>query len=261
VTDEEPAVVEAWLARAKPSYPIAITKGAFESQIGVPHFPYSAVIGPDGNIAYAGDSGMGESQLDDALGKSKKQPLWPKSLGKITKVMMGDGAKAYGELKKLIAGAKVTEADKPYVDSFVAFLEGQAQRALEDARSLRDKGLILSALKRVEAYSSAATPFPSSADSAELVKELQALPDFKREVAGGEAFLAAEKLEKDKEFLDAFEGYKAVSKKFVGTKIADNAKTKAEKLRTDGLPGYESACDPCRRAKRACDKHKKEVKL
>jgi hypothetical protein len=261
VTDEEPEVVEKWLARAKPSYPIAITKGAFESQIGVPHFPYSAVIGPDGNIAYAGDSGMGENQLDDALAKSKKQPLWPKSLGKVTKLMMGDPIKAYGELKKLIADAKVSEAEKPYVDSFVAFLEGQAQQALEDARSLRDSGLVLKALRKVEAYSTSVTPFPSTPDCATLVKELQAFPDFKREIAGGEAYLAAEKLEKEDEYLDAFEGYKSVSKKFAGTKIADNAKFKAEKLRTDGLPGYEPNCNDCRRAKRACDKHREDVKL
>ncbi len=261
MTDEAPEVVQEWLARAKPRYPIAITRGAFETQINVPHFPYSAVIGPDGMIAYAGNSGMGESEIGTGLTKSKKEGLWPKSLSKVTKLMMGDPIKAYGELKKMLAEGKVVEQDKPHVDGFVAFLEGQAQNALSDARTFLEKGYVLKAMRKVEANSSAQPAFPSSADSSTLLKELQALPEFKKEIAGGEVFLEAEQLEKDKEYLDAFEAYKSVSKKFAGTKIADNAKAQAERLKNEGKPGLEPSCESCHRAKRACDKHKKEVKL
>jgi hypothetical protein len=261
VTDEEPAIVEEWLTKSKPKYPIAILRGAFEKQIGVPHFPYSAVLGPDGMISYAGDSGGGEGCIGDGLAKSKKQGLWPKSLSKVTKVMMGEPVKAYDELKKLIAGGKVAEADKVHVDSFVAFLEGRAKRDLDEAKTLSQSGLVLKAMKKVEAYSTAPTPFPTSADSATLVKELQALPEFKKEVAGGEAYAAAEQLDKDQEYLDAFEAYKSVAKKFSGTKIGDNARVQAERIRNEGKPGMEPACEACYKAKRACEKHKKEVKL
>lgn len=261
MTDESPELVQEWIARAKPTYPIAVTRGAFESQIKVPHFPYCAVIGPDGNIAYAGNSGMEEGRLGDALAAAKKAPLWPKSLAKLTKAMMGDPIKAYAELKKLVEGGKIAEDDRPYVDGFVAYLEGQAQGALNEARTFFQSGHVFKALKKVEGYALAQPAFPSSADSAALQKELQALPDFKKELAGGEAYLAAEMLEKEKEFLDAFEGYKSVSKKFAGTKIADNAKAKAERLRTDGMPGYEPACESCGQAGRACAKHNKDVKL
>ena len=261
MTDESPEIVTEWLARAKPKYPIAITKGGFENQIKVPHFPYSAVIGPDGSITYAGDSGGGEGIIDAGMAKSKKEALWPKSLSKVTKVMMGDPIKAYGELKKMLAEGKVVAQDKPHVDNFVAFLEGQAQSALGEARSFQEKGHVLKAVRKIEAYSSAVPAFPISADSTTLLKELQALPDFKKEVAGGEGYLAAEQLEKDKEYLDAFEAYKSVSKKFAGTKVAENAKVQAERLRSEGLPGMEPDCENCHRAKRACEKHKKDVKL
>jgi hypothetical protein len=261
VTDEAPEVVEQWLARAKPTYPIAIAGGAFERQISVPHFPYSAVVGPDGNLVYAGDSGGGEGALDTALGKSKKQGLWPKTLGKVTKLMTGDPVKAYAELKKLLDGGKVTEPEKPYVDGFVAYLEGRAQTALADAKSFRDKGHVFKAARAIEAFSAAPVAFPSTADSQAFLKELQALPEFKKEFAGGEAYAAAERLEKDSEFEDAFEAYKSVSKKFAGTKIGDNARAQAERLRSEGMPGFESACESCMRAKKACDKHKKDVKL
>ena len=116
-------------------------------------------------------------------------------------------------------------------------------------------------MRALQPYSSAAPPFPTTADSLALVKELEALPDFKKEVAGGELFLEAETLEGDGEYLEAFETYKSAAKKFAGTKIAANAKAAAEKLRTEGKPGFESACDDCRKERRACAKHKEDVKL
>jgi hypothetical protein len=261
VTDEEPEVVEAWLARAKPKYPIARTKGEFEDQIDVPHFPYSAVIGPDGNITYAGDAGGGESKIDEGLKGSKKEALWPKSLAKVTKLMQGDPVKAYGELKKLQSDPKLAASDKPFVDSFVAYLEEQAKQAQATGKSLFEQGYVLKAVRTIESYSAAVPAFPSSADSQTLLKEMQALPDYKKEVTGGEAYLAAEALEKDYEFLEAFEGYKSVSKKFEGTKIAGVARTDAERLMKDGLPGMVPACPNCSKVRRACVKHKKEVKL
>src|SRR5262249_1936035 len=154
-----------WLLRAKPTYPIAVIKGAFDKQINVPHFPYCAVLGADGNITFAGDSGMEEGALDNALASAKKAPLWPKSLGKLPKSMIGDPVKAYGELKKLVDGGKLTPEDKPYVDGFITYLEGQAKSALADAQALSDKGHVFKAMKKVEAYAAAQPPFPSSADS------------------------------------------------------------------------------------------------
>jgi hypothetical protein len=261
VTDESPELVEAWIARVKPKYPIAIAGGAFDKQIGVPHYPYSAVIGPDGNIAYAGDSGGGEGRIDDSMARSKKGGLWPKSLSKITKVMMGDPVKAYDELKKLQAGGKVGETDKPFVDDFVAFLEDTAKSAFDEATGLKDKGFVWKAVKKVEPFSKAPTAFPTTADSAALLKELEALPDYKKELAGGEAYAEAEALEGEMEYGDAFEAYKSISKKHAGTRIAENAHAQAERILKEGLPGFEDACESCSRTKRACDKHKQDVKL
>lgn len=245
----------------KPTYPIAITGGAFERQINVPHFPFSAVIGPDGSIAYAGNTGGGEKILDEALARSKKEPLWPKSLAKIAKLMRGDPLKAYAELRKLVDGGKVAEADKPYTDTFVAYLEDQARAALDDARAQKENGHVLKAVRAIERYARAVPAFPSTAESADLLKELQAAPDFKKELAGGEAYLEGEQLEKEKEYLDAFDAYKSVAKKFAGTRIGENARAQAERIRSDGLPGFAKACEDCYRGKRACGKHKVDVKL
>ena len=261
MTDESPELVEKWLAKAKPEYPIAITRGAFERFIEVPHFPYAAVIGPDGNLAYAGNAGQEGSALEGAMSKTEKASLWPKSLGKITKLMTKDASKAYAELKKLDAGGKVKEAERPYVDSFVAYLEGRAKDALSEAKSLKDGGHVLKAMMAVEAYADAKTPFPTSADSKKLLEELEALPDFKKEVSGGKAYMAAEALEEEYEYEDAFKAFKSAAKKYAGTQIGGKAKVQAERIRDSGMAGYVRACMDCRRAKRACEKHLVEVKL
>jgi len=261
VTDESPELVQEWLARAKPSYPIAITNGEFESLIKVPHFPYCAVIGPDGRLAYAGNSGAEESSLDEALGRSSKTPLWPKSLGKVLKIMREDDAKAYAELRKLSDGGKVSAEDRPYVDGFLAYFEGRAASALEQGKKLLVEGWVREALQEVAPYRDTKTPYPCSADLAQLVKDLEAVPEFKRELSGGELYAEARSLEKSREYTEAVETYCSVYKKYSGTRIAEHARKRAEQLVDDGMPGYSTVCNPCRKAGRACDKHRETVKL
>jgi hypothetical protein len=175
--------------------------------------------------------------------------------------MLGDPVKAYGDLKKLVEAGKVTETEQPHVDGFLAYIEGQARDALAAAKGFRENGHVFKAVRTIESFAGAQPPLPVSSDGAALLKELQALPDFKKEFAGGEAYAEAEKLEKDKDYLEAFEAFKSVSKKFAGTKIGENAGTQAERIRAEGLPGFEKSCEQCYRGKRACDRHKKSVKL
>jgi len=261
VTDEPADLVNEWIAMAKPKYPIATLRGGLESFLQVKGFPTCAVIDPEGIVRYAGYTGMEEGALGDALGATKKQPLWPKSLSKAVKLMGGDPAKAYAELKKMQAAGDLAEEDLPRLQDFVAYLEGRAADALTKARGEREKGFFFRALDAVEAYAGAEPPFPATADCAKLREELQALPDIKKELAGGEAYEKALVLEKDKDYLEAFNAYKSAAKKYAGTKIGENARARAEEIRTDGLPGYVSACDSCRSGKRACEKHKEDVKL
>ena len=117
MTDESPALVDAWVKKHKPSYPIAILKnGKFERAIGTEFFPYGAVIAPDGKIAYSGSVGMISGPLNEALSKAEKGSLFPKSIAKATKLMRANELdKSYGEILKLLAGGKVSEADMPAV--------------------------------------------------------------------------------------------------------------------------------------------------
>jgi hypothetical protein len=261
VTDEPLDLVKAWIAKNKPTYPIAIAGGSFEKLINVPHFPYCAVVGPDGLIAYAGNSGGEHAALEAQLGKSKKAPLFPKSLAKVSRMLQSEPAKCYAELKKMIDGGKLSAEDKVFADDFVGYLENQAKQALEEARSLQGKGHFFKAHHCVAAYATAQPPFPTTNDAAAMLKEMEALPEFKKEMTGGAEFAAAEACEADGEYLDAFDAYKAVSKQYPGTKIASLAYDEALRIQKAGLPGFEPACPRCNKARSACEKHAKTVKL
>ena len=106
MTDEAADVVDKWFAKQKKTgYPIVILDGALEKALGVPHFPYSGVIDPDGNISYAGNSP--ESALKAAMKKAKGGSMWPKKLvPAATNLRNGKLAAAWGDLQTLKAAGR-----------------------------------------------------------------------------------------------------------------------------------------------------------
>jgi len=263
VTDESPALVDAWVQKHKPQYPIAILKsGKFENAIGVDGFPYAAVIAPDGTQSFGGRVGMMSGPLGDALANAEKGSLFPKSVAKATKLMRANELdKSYGEILKLLAGGKVSEADMPAVEGFKAYLEDQAATAFTDAKKFQEDGLISMATLRLEAFAEAKPPFPATADCLALQSSLEAVPDFKKEVKGGKAYMEAKQEQDAGEYTDAVKGFKSVYKKYEGTRIADRARADAREIVDQRKTGFKSHCTPCRQARRACDKHYEEVKL
>ena len=97
MTDESPELVDEWMKRAKPAYPIAILKNGdqFENFLGVKYFPFCAVIDPEGRLAYSGSAGAEGKCLDEALGRAKKVPLVPKSFAKAAKLMQSEIGRAH----------------------------------------------------------------------------------------------------------------------------------------------------------------------
>ena len=263
VTDEDPKLVSKWVREAKPTYPVAILKNAeaFENFINLKGFPTAAVLDPEGRIVFAGYSGDSEGSLKDAQAQAKKLPLWPKSLGKVVKLVASDLPKAYGELRALEQSGKLPPEDQPVAQQVRSYLEGRASDSVVLGRKLREDGYLLRAARSVELYANAQPPFPATEDAAALLKEVQALPDYKREAAGGEAFEEAIAFGDEAEYSEAFDAFRSIAKKYEGTKIAEKARAEAEEIRTSGLIGYEKACESCGKARRACEKHRKDVKL
>ena len=263
VTDEAPSLLDKWVADKKPTYPIVSLKsGEFEQFLQVKGFPTAAVIDPDGTVSFAGSAGMTAGPLGDAMSKAKKGPLWPKCLDKVTKhLSKGAVDKGYAELVKLIEGGKVSEEDQTAVDLFKTYLESKAADALAKAVEFKERGFVYLAVTEVDVYAKSKTAFPASAEAAKLIEELSALPDFKKEMKGGEALAEFQALADDQEYLEAAKGYRDVYKKYKGTRISELAKAAAQVLIQDGMVGYKATCPTCRAAKKACQKHHEDLKL
>ena len=81
MTDEETKLVDEFVGKRKPTYPIVILKGnALETALGVAHFPFNGVIDTEGKLVYAGDSP--ESTLGKVMKNAKPGSPWPKKLVK-----------------------------------------------------------------------------------------------------------------------------------------------------------------------------------
>jgi hypothetical protein len=161
----------------------------------------------------------------------------------------------YEELKALLLAGRVEDSERPFVEGFVAFLEREAARVHSEAMVLRDTGHVWKAMKAVEPFARATPAFPNAASIAALLSELEGMPNYKEELAGGAAYSEAERLEGGLA-LDAYEAYMAIVEESAGTRIAGNARAQAERILSEGQIGYLESCDDCWSAKRACAKHR-----
>jgi len=223
-------------------------------------FPTKGVIAPDGTLVYAGYSA--ESALSDAMADASKSPLWPKKVNKVAELASGgQKGKAYAELRGLLGKGGLADDEQKAADKLLAWLEGEAQDALDNARKSYAEGHVYEAVLATRPYAAAKPPFPVTEDAASFLAELEALPSFKGEMKGGELFAEGKDLELSREYLDAFDAYKKIVKKYGDAKIAEVAREAAEDLMARGMPGYEKACPSCMDHKRACDKHLEAVRL
>lgn len=263
MTDEEVGVVDKWFGKARASYPIVILKGgAFENFLGVKHFPWGAVIGPDGTLSFTGDADGTSSPLSAAMSKADKDPLWPKKLDKAAKLLSAEQlGPAYAEVLALQASGKLTEEEAEATKLFQSYLEGRAANALAKARNDATGGFVYGAVKGLAPFTAPTPTFPVTADVQAFLKELEALPTYAQEMKAGPTFAEAQALEDESKFTEAFEGYKGLVKKFAGAKIADLARLRAQALIDGGKPGMNTSCEECYGAGKACAKHAEKVSL
>jgi hypothetical protein len=263
VTDEEVSLVDGWFAKVGPKYPIAVLKdGAFEDALNVAFFPTAAVISPDGKLVFSGSASDAHGYLSDALGDAKKGSVYPKPLVKAMKAYReGDSGKAYSEVCKAIEDTGLSEAERGFVERTKAFFETAAADALTGAKELLEEGWIWKAHKRVEPVANASPPYPCAEEAAALLKSLQETPSFEDEMRGGELYSDASAVERENDFTKAAKLYKALHKKYEQTRIGAHALDRAKEIVEKGLPGFREQCENCVDARRACAKHKEDVKL
>lgn len=261
VTDEETKLVDEFVAKRKPTYPVVILKNHdLETALSVPHFPFNGVIDTEGNLVYAGDSP--ESTLGKVLKNAKPGAMWPKKLVKAAQALRsGRFADAWGELQGLAKDASLDEREKKVLARFQAYVESNVSDELAAAKKESNAGLILRASKRLEALSAAQPPLSVSEEAGRLLAELKGTPQYADELKGGEAFEAADKKEEALDYLAAFNAFRDIAKKFAVNRIGSVALGRAKSILDRGMAGYEPACPKCGEAKKACAKHAKNVKI
>lgn len=265
MTDEPPSLVDAWVRKHRPAYPIVCLKDrALEEFLGVQFFPTAAVIAPDGKLLYSGSAGSVGGPLGKALDEAEKGPLFPKAFEKACALMRAEAwDESYAVLLELIEKGRLEDAERETAARLQAYLEELAAGALAQATKLLDEGRVLHALESVQVFAEADPPFPATADCAALLERIEAVPELKKELAGGKLLQKAEALEEELEFLDAFKAYRSIIKKYRGTRVAVLAEERARALMEGGQPGWSAHCQSCRmhEDRRACERHREKLKL
>jgi hypothetical protein len=261
VTDEKVDLVDKWVAsKKKTGYPIVILDGELEKTLGVPHFPYSGVIDPDGKLVYAGDSP--EGAIKKGMKSAKPGSMWPKKLaGAATMLRNGKFGEAWAELQTVKAG--LDDREKAVHEKFSAYISDVSADAVKAAAELFKKDMIFEAMKKVEGIAAAKPELPATPDAVKLIADMKAVAGFDAEMKGGEIYADGLEKEDADDFLGAVNAYKDVAKKAEGTKIAGVATSRAKELISGGKPGYDPNCPKCSKSKvqKACEKHAKVVKL
>jgi len=261
VTDEAVDVVDKWIAtKKKTGYPIVILDGELEKILGVPHFPFAGVMDPEGNIVYAGDSPA--AALKAALKAAKPGSIWPKKLSAAA-VLLRNGklGEAWAELQTVKTAGGLDDREQKTHEKFTTFITDSSAAVVKLGEDLFKKDLIYAAAQKVESIANAKPALPATEAAQKLLAEMKAAPMYDAEMKGGELFAAAAAKEEAQAYTDAFNAFKDVTKKAEGTKIAAVALKRAESLVKRGMPGFEPACEKCAKAKKACEKHAKPVKL
>jgi hypothetical protein len=251
-------VVDKWYAsKKKTGYPIVILDGQLEKVLGVPHFPFTGVIDPDGNLSYAGDSP--EGAIKKGMKNAKPGSMWPKKLASAATLLRnGKLGEAWAELQGMKG---LDDREKTVHDKFTTYISEASADTVKTAQDLLKKDMVYAAMQKVEGVANAKPELPATPDAVKLVGEIKAVPNFDNEMKGGELYADALEKESQEAYLEAVNLLKSVIKKAEGTKIADVAQKRAQDLISKGMPGYEPTCDKCVKRKKACEKHAKPVKL
>ena len=226
----------------------------------MPHFPFAGVIDPEGNLVYAGDSP--ESALKKAMKAARPGSMWPKKLLAASALLRnGKLPEAWAELESVKSAGALDDKEQKTHERFAGFVSETSNGIVKLAEELFKKDMVYAAVQKTEPIANAKPALPASEAAIKLLAELKAVAGYDAEMKGGELFASAAAKEEAQAYADAFSGFKDVTKKVPGTKISDVALKSAESLMKRGMPGYEPVCEKCMKAKKACEKHAKPVKL
>jgi hypothetical protein len=253
--DEEPAEIERWIREQRARFPIVLLGSReFERAAGLDGFPHAIVVDPIGTLAYGNDYGRAGSAIDAALAKATKPPKPSAKLARVREAALdGEYEKAWTALAKLgaLEGEDAREAGR-----WRDWLAARVVQRLERAKALAKAGTWREAVDTLAGLDAAQPAYPCAVDVRAFLAELAQAPNYARELAAGADFAEARAKERGAQYLAAVQAYRAVAKKHVGLEIAKAAAQRTETLFARGLVGLDWSCEACKRAFKACPKHR-----
>ncbi len=189
VTNEPRALVDTFVAKNSPKYPIVIETGDSLEKLDGNAFPTQVMIGPDGKIVA---DNFSEQAIADYLPKQHVPPALPDKLGAAYQKLM-DKDKLADARKMLaeVAAGKGPDDEKTAADGMVKWIDEGGTAALASAAEADSKGDPVSAAEIYEDLVKSYAGLDAAPKAADALKALLADPAKKKEVDASKALTKA----------------------------------------------------------------------
>jgi len=235
VTNEAEALVRKTVESLGMKFPIAIVQGnETDTAYGVQGFPHSALVAPDGTIAWAGHPGnMPGSQIEELLQKAVFVPPLPAKYAPINAEI---AKKSFGKAAQAI-DKELAKGSVPELEKAAEAIEALGRGKIRSAESAGADGDYSSGAAVLDEVAKQWKGVAVSDDAAKLLKEWKADKSIAAQIKGGDDFKKAEALEKVDDPAakkKAYGMYVELSKRLKGTPLGDKAKASAERMKSGG---------------------------
>jgi hypothetical protein len=239
VTDEGRDLVDRYVAKNSPKYPIVIESVDSGKTFGLQGgYPTQYVIDTQGKIAWAGNFFESEPKADEILEKLLASArIGPELTGKLAPAGKLLEARKFPEahaaLTKAAADAAAPEADRKAAADAVKWIEEEGAAGLAAAAESETAGKSGAAGLAYETVAAEHKGLDAGTKAAEALKALLADPRKKREVDGAKALAKAREKAADLPPKKAIPVFKGVASSFKGTQAGDEAVKIAAELEVE----------------------------
>jgi len=229
VSKEPKSVVEEFVEELEAKHPIVVESGNSMSAYGATGYPSAFLIGPDGDIVWAGHpAGLKNETIEEALAAVRLLPDLPTSLASIGKLLEKDKyGDAFKKLSKLLE--KLEGEDKEVGEKTLAWIDSRGSKGIERAAKFLRDGEVSKSYKRYDNIADLFKNHDYGKQAKLAAADIMANKEYKNEIKAEEKWL---KIRPKLEGLAPKKALKVIhpmlAKKFRDTKYGKIAKKKAD---------------------------------
>lgn len=232
VTNEAEALVRKTVADLGMKFAISMVQGnATDESYAVKGFPHSALVAPDGTIAWMGHpASMPQGQLEELLGKAVFVPPLPAKYAAINaEIAKKNFGKAAAAIDKELA-----KNDDDALKKARAAIDTLGTEKVESAKKSGEAGDYAGGADVLEDTAKQWKGLPAAEEAAKLLKDWKADKSIAAQMKGGDDMKKAEALEKMDDPAakkKAYGMYLDIAKRLKDTPLGEKAKAAAERMK------------------------------